>query len=174
MFPGGQLGGDEQIQRSLKSGTVHLGSIASSNMSIVSDAYSWGDLPYVFKSPESVQKVFNDPAISEGISTKMRADTGTVVLGHIEVGGFRILINTKRSLKSPADIDGIEVPQAGQPHRRGAALLVRGVSGRDAVERGLRVDRAGGRGRPAASAPGHRRIRLRQDDPLRHPPTPRP
>lgn len=115
VFPSGQLGGDEQIQRSLKSGTVHMGSIASSNMSIVSDAYSWGDLPYVFKSPESAQKVFNDPAISEGISKKMRADTGTVVLGHIEVGGFRILINTKRPLMSPADIDGMKFRMLANP-----------------------------------------------------------
>ena len=115
MFPSGQLGGDEQIQRSLKSGTVHMGSIASSNMSIVSDACSWGDLPFVFKSPESAQKVFNDPAISEGISKKMRADTGTVVLGHIEVGGFRILINTKRPLKSPADIDGMKFRMLANP-----------------------------------------------------------
>ena len=115
VFPSGQLGGDEQIQRSLKSGTVHLGSIASSNMSIVSDAYSWGDLPYVYKSPESAQKVFNDPVIAESISNKMRADTGTVVLGHIEVGGFRLLINTKRPLKSPADIDGMKFRMLSNP-----------------------------------------------------------
>ena len=115
VFPSGQLGGDEQIQRSLKSGTVHMGSIASSNMSIVSDAYSWGDLPYVFKSPESAQKVFNDSVISESISTKMRADAGTVVLGHIEVGGFRVLINTKRPLKVPADIDGMKFRMLANP-----------------------------------------------------------
>ena len=115
VFPSGQLGGDEQIQRSLKSGTVHLGSIASSNMSIVSDAYSWGDLPYVYKSPESAQQVFNDPVIAESISNKMRADTGTVVLGHIEVGGFRLLINTKRPLKSPADIDGMKFRMLSNP-----------------------------------------------------------
>ena len=115
VFPSGQLGGDEQIQRSLKSGTVHLGSIASSNMSIVSDAYSWGDLPYVYKSPESAQQVFNDPVIAESISNKMRADTGTVVLGHIEVGGFRLLINTKRPLKSPTDIGGMKFRMLSNP-----------------------------------------------------------
>lgn len=115
VFPSGQLGGDEQIQRSLKAGTVHLGSIASSNMSIVSDAYSWGDLPYVYKSPESAQMVFNDPVIAESISTKMRADAGTVVLGHIEVGGFRLLINTKRPLKSPGDIDGMKFRMLSNP-----------------------------------------------------------
>lgn len=41
VFPSGQLGGDEQILRGMGSGTIHMGSNASSNMSIVSDAYSW-------------------------------------------------------------------------------------------------------------------------------------
>ena len=61
VFPSGQLGGDEQILRGMGSGTIHMGSNASSNMSIVSDAYSWADLPYVFKSAESAQAAFNRP-----------------------------------------------------------------------------------------------------------------
>jgi len=115
VFPSGQLGGDEQIQRSLKSGTIHMGSGASSNMGIVSDAYFWGDLPYVFDSPESAQKVFNDPVIADYLAEKMRADAGTVVLGHIEVGGFRILINTRRELRTPADIEGMKFRMLANP-----------------------------------------------------------
>ena len=111
-------------------------------MSIVSDAYSWGDLPYVYKSPESAQQVFNDPVIAESISNKMRADTGTVVLGHIEVGGFRLLINTKRPLKSPADIDGMKFRMLSNPIDE--ALLSSWGASPDAVERSLRVHRATG------------------------------
>ena len=47
VFPSGQLGGDEQITRSLKAGTISMGSVASSNLGIVTDAYFFGDLPYV-------------------------------------------------------------------------------------------------------------------------------
>jgi len=108
VFPSGQLGGDEQILRGLGSGTIHMGSNSSSNMGIVSDAYAWGDLPYIFKSADGAQAAFNDPIISEYIAEKMRADANTVVLGHIEVGGFRVLINTKRQLKTPDDVQGMK------------------------------------------------------------------
>lgn len=115
VFPSGQLGGDEQILRGMGSGTIHMGSNASSNMSIVSDAYSWGDLPYVFKSADGAQAAFNDPVINAFLAEKMRADAKTVVLGHIEVGGFRVLINTKRPLKSPADLQGMKFRMLANP-----------------------------------------------------------
>ena len=115
VFPSGQLGGDEQIQRGLKAGTIHFGSGSSSNMGIVSDAYAWGDLPYVFKSPEDAEKVFTDEVIAEYIDGKMRADAGTVVLGHVEVGGFRILINTQRPLQTPDDVDGMKFRMLSNP-----------------------------------------------------------
>ena len=115
VFPSGQLGGDEQILRGMGSGTIHMGSNASSNMSIVSDAYSWGDLPYVFKSADGAQAAFNDPMIQEYIAGKMRDEANTVVLGHIEVGGFRVLINTKRQLKSPGDVQGMKFRMLANP-----------------------------------------------------------
>ena len=115
VFPSGQLGGDEQVLRGMGSGTIHMGSNASSNMSIVSDAYSWGDLPYIFKSADGAQAAFNDPAVMAHIGKKMRTDANTVVLGHIEVGGFRVLINTKRQLKSPADVRGMKFRMLANP-----------------------------------------------------------
>lgn len=115
VFPSGQLGGDEEVQRSLKSGTVHMGSIAASNLSIVTDAYSWGDLPYVLKSADSAQKVFTDDVVAASIDEKMRQDANTVVLGNIEVGGFRLLINTKRELRTPADVGGMKFRMLANP-----------------------------------------------------------
>lgn len=115
VFPSGQLGGDEEVQRSLKSGTVHMGSIAASNLSIVTDAYAWGDLPYVFKSADSAQKVFTDEVVAGSIDEKMRQDANTVVLGNIEVGGFRLLINTKRELRTPSDVGGMKFRMLANP-----------------------------------------------------------
>ena len=68
VFPSGQLGGDEQIFRSLKSGTVQLGSGAAANTGVVTDAYFWADLPYVFRSRDGAVKVFNDPEISQSVN----------------------------------------------------------------------------------------------------------
>jgi tripartite ATP-independent transporter DctP family solute receptor len=108
VFGGGQLGGDEQIFRSLKLGTVQLGSAAAANSGVVTDAYFWADLPYVFRSRDGAVKVFNDPEIDQAVGQKMRSDAGTVVLGYIEVGGFRVFANTKRPLKTPDDVKGLK------------------------------------------------------------------
>ncbi len=115
VFPSGQLGGDEQITRSLKAGTVSMGSVASSNLGIVTDAYFFGDLPYVYRSRDGAVAVFQDASIKEYIGKKMRDDAGTVVLGHIEVGGFRILINSKRELKAPGEIEGMKFRMLSNP-----------------------------------------------------------
>lgn len=108
VHPSGQLGGDEQIFRSLKLGTVHMGSGSAANSGSMTDAYFWADLPYVFRSRDGAVKVFNDPEISQYVNQKMRADAGTVVLGYIEVGGFRVFANTKRPLKTPDDVKGLK------------------------------------------------------------------
>lgn len=115
VFPSGQLGGDEQITRSLKAGTISMGSVASSNLGIVTDAYFFGDLPYVYRSRDGAVAVFEDATIKEYIAGKMRADAGTVVLGHIEVGGFRILINSKRALETPSDVRGMKFRMLSNP-----------------------------------------------------------
>lgn len=115
VFPSGQLGGDEQIIRSLKTGTVSMGSVASSNLGIVTDAYFFGDLPYVYRSRDGAVAVFQDASIKEYIGKKMREDAGTVVLGHIEVGGFRILINSKRELMTPGEIQGMKFRMLSNP-----------------------------------------------------------
>ena len=108
VHPSGQLGGDEQIFRSLKLGTLHMGSGSAANSGSMTDAYFWADLPYVFRSRDGAVKVFNDPEISQYVNQKMRTDAGTVVLGYIEVGGFRVFANTKRQLKTPDDVKGLK------------------------------------------------------------------
>lgn len=108
VHPSGQLGGDEQIFRSLKLGTVHLGSGSAANIGSMTDAYFWADLPYVFRSRDGAVRVFNDPEISGYVNQKMRNDAGTVVLGYIEVGGFRVFANTRRPLKTPDDVKGLK------------------------------------------------------------------
>jgi tripartite ATP-independent transporter DctP family solute receptor len=115
VYPSGQLGGDEQIQRSLKSGIVHMGSSASANLGIVTNAYLWTDLPYVFKSRERAHELLAEPRIAEYLDKKLRDDAGTKLLGHIDVGGFRLLINTKRQVKTPDDMSGMKLRMTASP-----------------------------------------------------------
>ncbi|MBO9354479.1 hypothetical protein GG851_10785 [Bordetella petrii] len=115
VFHSGQLGGDEQVFRGMKLGTIHMGSGAAANEGVLTDAYYWMDLPYVFKSRESASRVFADKEVDAYLRSKLRADAGTVLLGHIEVGGFRLLINKSRPLKTPADTQGLKFRALSNP-----------------------------------------------------------
>lgn len=115
VFPSGQLGGDEQVFRGMKLGTLHMGSGAAANEGVLTDAYYWMDLPYVFKSREGAQKVFADPEVDRYLKDKLRQDAGTELLGHIEVGGYRLLINKNRPLKTPKDTQGLKFRALSNP-----------------------------------------------------------
>lgn len=115
VFHSGQLGGDEQVFRGMKLGTIHMGSGAAANEGVLTDAYYWMDLPYVFKSREGASKVFADAQVDKYLRDKLRNDAGTVLLGHIEVGGYRLLINKSRALKTPADARGLKFRALSNP-----------------------------------------------------------
>lgn len=115
VFHSGQLGGDEQVFRGMKLGTINMGSGAAANEGVLTDAYYWMDLPYVFKSRESATKVFADQQVDKYLRDKLRADAGTVLLGHIEVGGFRILINKSKPIKTPSDAHGVKFRALSNP-----------------------------------------------------------
>jgi TRAP-type C4-dicarboxylate transport system substrate-binding protein len=115
VFHSGQLGGDEQVFRGMKLGTIHFGSGAAANEGVVTDAYFWLDLPYVLKSRESAVRVFADKEVDGYLRNKLRQDAGTVLLGHIEVGGFRMLINNKRPLRTPDDVKGLKFRALSNP-----------------------------------------------------------
>lgn len=108
VFPSGQLGGDEQIIQGIKAGTIHMGSASNGNLGSTSDAYFWMDLPHVFKSRDSAVRALNDPYVKKYLEDKMRADARAVILGNIEVGGFRILANRKKEIKLPQDTKGLK------------------------------------------------------------------
>lgn len=115
VFHSGQLGGDEQVFRGMKLGTIHMGSGAAANEGVLTDAYYWMDLPYVFKSREGATKVFADKEVDKYLRDKLLKDAGTVLLGHIEVGGYRLLINKSHLLKTPADARGLKFRALSNP-----------------------------------------------------------
>ena len=111
----GELGGDDQLLQSLKLGTVDMASAATGNMGSMTKSLLWADLPYIFTSREGVEKVFNDPDISAKLAADIERDVGTKVLGYVQVGGYRMLENRRRALKTPADVKGIKFRTTASP-----------------------------------------------------------
>jgi tripartite ATP-independent transporter DctP family solute receptor len=111
----GELGGDDQLLQSLKLGTVDLASAATGNMGAMTKSLLWADLPYIFTSRASMEKVFSDPDISAKLAADIERDIGTKVLGYVQVGGYRMLENRRRALKVPADVKGIKFRTTASP-----------------------------------------------------------
>ena len=111
----GELGGDDQLLQSLKLGTVDVASAATGNMGSLTKALLFADLPYIFGSRDSMEKVFNDPEISKKLAADVERDIGTKVLGYVQVGGFRMLENRRRPLKVPADVKGLKFRTTASP-----------------------------------------------------------
>lgn len=110
----GELGGDKQLVESLKIGTIDIASAASNNMASFTDAYLFGDLPYIYKSREGMHKVFQGE-IGKELGKQVEKEVGNKVLTYIDVGGFRLLCNTKRPLKTPSDTKGIKLRSTASP-----------------------------------------------------------
>lgn len=108
VFPGGQLGGDEQIIQGLKAGTIQFGSASNGNLGTTTDAYYWCDLPHVFASRDGAIRALGDRDVNAYLESKLLAEARSVLLGHIEVGGFRIIANRRREIRVPADLKGLK------------------------------------------------------------------
>jgi tripartite ATP-independent transporter DctP family solute receptor len=111
----GELGGDDQLLQSLKLGTVDVASAATGNMGSMTKSLLWADLPYIFRSRDGVEKAFSDPEISARLAADIERDIGTKVLGYVQVGGYRMLENRRRELKTPADVKGIKFRTTASP-----------------------------------------------------------
>ena len=111
----GELGGDDQLLQSLRLGTVDMASASTGNMGAMTKALLWADLPYILVSRQGMEKVFNDPEISGALSQQIERDLGTKVLGYLQAGGYRMLQNKRRELKTPADAKGIKFRTTASP-----------------------------------------------------------
>lgn len=114
VHPAGELGGDQQLVEGLRIGSVDIASAASSNMSAYTDAYVWADLPYVFADDESAAKVWSSE-LAEKMSEQVNEDVGTHVLAYLNAGGFRVLANKKREVRSSADLAGLKIRTTDAP-----------------------------------------------------------
>lgn len=115
VHPSGELGGDDQLLQQIGIGTIDVTSVATANMGAMTNAYLWTDLPYVFASREHADRIFAEPSIAEALEAQVGSTIRTKVLAYIQVGGFRMLQNTKRELKTPADAAGLKFRATASP-----------------------------------------------------------
>lgn len=104
-FPNRQLGDERQMLEGMRFGTVDAGVITNAVIAQLEPAFQVNDLPFLFANEAQAHKVL-DGAVGADLSKRL-AVKGIVVLGFME-GGFRNMINNKRPVSTPADVQGVK------------------------------------------------------------------
>ncbi|MEC8916683.1 MAG: TRAP transporter substrate-binding protein [Pseudomonadota bacterium] len=105
-FHSAQLGDDLQSVSALQAGTLEMTAPSTSPMVSMFPQFAVFDLPFLFPTPEIADKVLDGDIgqqMLEEASTK-----GLVAIGWSE-NGYRQLTNSKQSVTSPSDLDGLKV-----------------------------------------------------------------
>jgi tripartite ATP-independent transporter DctP family solute receptor len=104
-YPNRQLGDERQMIEGMRFGTVDAGIITNAVIAQIEPAFQVNDLPFLFANEAQAHKVLDGPVGSE--LAKRLAAKGVIVLGYME-GGFRSMINNKRPVNMPADVQGVK------------------------------------------------------------------
>lgn len=106
VYAGGQLGkGERELLEGLQVGTIHLAVTATGPVSNFSPNMGVVDLPFLFTSPQHVDKVLDGPVGRELMDGLQSA--GIQGLAFFE-NGFRNFTNSSRRLTKPEDFKGLK------------------------------------------------------------------
>jgi tripartite ATP-independent transporter DctP family solute receptor len=110
IFPNGQLGKDNEVIQQVRDGIVE--STISSSGGVAQHYKMVGvfDLPFAFPNIAVSDKVMDkDSVFGKKLSADLEAKTGLKVLGLLDSGGFFAISNSKRPIKSVADMAGLRI-----------------------------------------------------------------
>ncbi|WP_034638155.1 TRAP transporter substrate-binding protein [Desulfovibrio cuneatus] len=114
VYPLGQLGGDVPTAEGVLKGSIDIASAGSNNMAPFTDIFFWADLPFIFKSIDTVHKVYAGE-IGNEYKEKLEKSSDFKCLFYADPGSFRNLMSSKRPLRSPADMGGLKFRSAPSP-----------------------------------------------------------
>lgn len=106
IYPGGQLGDEQETVRAMQIGTVQAALVAVNNYNVFAPSLGYYTLPYMFDSVEEFRKVSD--AMWEINNTWSIKESGIRLLSLLEIN-FRHLTNSKRPVKTLADLEGLRI-----------------------------------------------------------------
>lgn len=107
LFPNGQLGSEETTVNSASMGTLDFSVLAINNVTPFSPTVGVLTLPYVIQSAEEAKKLVTGDVGKELTANTVR-DAGVRIVGWTFTG-FRVLTNSKRPVKTLADLKGLKI-----------------------------------------------------------------
>ncbi|TCP08407.1 tripartite ATP-independent transporter DctP family solute receptor [Crenobacter luteus] len=107
LFPNGQLGSEEDTINNAAMGLLDFSVLAVNNITPFSPTVGVLTLPYVIQSPEDARKLTQGTVGNELTQNTIR-DAGVRIVGWA-YSGFRVLTNSKKPVKTLADLKGLVV-----------------------------------------------------------------
>ncbi|MEG1602680.1 MAG: TRAP transporter substrate-binding protein [Cloacibacillus sp.] len=106
LYPNAQLGGDRELTEAVQMGTIQMAIPSTSALAGFDKRVQVLDLPYLF----TTRKAAFD-AVDGELGKKLNSyldKKGFTILGYQE-NGFRHVTNSKRPIKTPADLKGLKI-----------------------------------------------------------------
>lgn len=109
LFTDAQLASStEQIVSGIKSGGFEVAHFATGNWAEYTNAFAELNVPYLFSSYDEVHAVL-DSDIGKSMKAQLEKDVpGIKALAYIDIG-FRHVTNSRKVIKSPADMKGLKI-----------------------------------------------------------------
>ena len=108
LFPSGVLGKERETMVQVKSGVVQSYIASTGGMSTFYPMIDVTNMPFAFSSYNVCYKVY-DGDFGKALAKDIEKKSGFHVLGFGESGGFFIITNSKREIRSPKDMKGLKI-----------------------------------------------------------------
>nr|WP_321445937.1 TRAP transporter substrate-binding protein [uncultured Cohaesibacter sp.] len=115
LFPGGQLGKEKDLMTNVQAGSIEMINVASGVMKLDKKLGVF-DLPWLFTDRDHVKRAMK-AGLEDAIRARIEEVGGMKVIGVYE-NGFRHVINTKRPIKEPFDLEGLKIRISGGKFRQ--------------------------------------------------------
>lgn len=125
IFPDSQLGSNGPMTNSIKAGTVDAVVTDASFLSTAVPEVDVFNLPFLYKDVEQVLRFANGP-VGARLKPKINEAFGCEVLG-FATDGSRNLWNSKRPVRTPADITGLKISVQPSKIQRDTILAFGGI-----------------------------------------------
>jgi tripartite ATP-independent transporter DctP family solute receptor len=114
MYPSMQLGGEKEAIEQAQVGAIAFARVSVGALGPVIDDLNVFNLPYVFRNTAHMQKVIDGPIGQELLDKVTNGGRGLIGLAWMDAGA-RNFYNTRRPIKSMADLKGMKVRVMGNP-----------------------------------------------------------
>lgn len=115
LHPSSTLGSDLSQLEAVQTGFIDITSHTTAAFSPFSGAFDFIDLPYSISDWDMAERVFKSELWRKAAARFEKEVPRMKVLPAVGAGGFRLLWNSKRPLRTPADVNGLKFRSSAQP-----------------------------------------------------------